>query len=195
MERTTEEKIKGKLTSFYGGNSGTWKVINTSTIIGDPINQVDRIEMASPSHQNTIIHFDWVLKGISSNLRYATREEKAMLDEIPPVIGKPENSSAAFIPMSKSDEWWLLTQDERRKVFEEQSHHIKVSAKYLETIPRKLFHSKDIGEEFDFLAWFEYKPENANLFDDLVGYLRQTEEWKYVTREIDMRLIFDHNKI
>ena len=111
-----------------------------------------------------------------------------MLDKTPPIIGKHENSFAAFIPMSKSEEWWLLTQDERRKIFEEKSDHIKISSNYLETIQRKLFHSRDIGEEFDFLAWFEFEPKSKSVFDDLLGCLRQTEEWKYVTREIDVRV-------
>ena len=68
---------------------------------------------------------------------------------------------------------------------------IKISSNYLETIQRKLFHSRDIGEKFDFLAWFEFEPKHKSLFDDLLGYLRQTEEWKYVTREIDIRVIRD----
>ena len=81
-----------------------------------------------------------------------------------------------------------MTQDERRKIFEEKSDHIKISSNYLETVQRKLFHSRDIGEEFDFLAWFEFEPKHKSLFDDLLGYLRQTEEWKYVIRETDIRV-------
>ncbi|MFI5138319.1 MAG: chlorite dismutase family protein [Sphingobacteriales bacterium] len=191
MEKPIEEKIKSKLTSFYGGKSGSWKVVSSDIIAGEPMIVVDKIEMVNPGQVFVNGDSDWVLKGFSSNSRYVTREEKTKLDEIPPVFGKPENSFAAFIPMSKSEEWWLLTQDERRKIFEEQSDHIKFSYDYLTQIPRKLFHSRDIGEEFDFLAWFEFKPESKNLFDDLVGYLRQTEEWKYVTREIDIRVVSD----
>ncbi|MFN8889797.1 MAG: chlorite dismutase, partial [Cyclobacteriaceae bacterium] len=55
-------------------------------------------------------------------------------------------------------------------------------------IARKLYHCRDIGEPFDFLTWFEYAPEHATAFEDLVGKLRETEEWKYVDREIDIRL-------
>ena len=191
MENLIEERIKNKLITFYGGKLGSWKVRDFNTIIGKPIKTVDRIEMINPNQQSRKIESDWTFKGISSNLRYATKKEKAMLDKTPPIIGKHENSFAAFIPMSKSEEWWLLTQDERRKIFEEKSDHIKISSNYLETIQRKLFHSRDIGEEFDFLAWFEFEPKNKSVFDDLLGYLRQTEEWKYVTRDIDIRVIRD----
>ena len=61
--------------------------------------------------------------------------------------------------------------------------------KYLPAIARKLYHCKDIGQPFDFLTWFEYAPENARAFENLVIALRQTEEWLYVDREIDIRLV------
>jgi len=43
-------------------------------------------------------------------------------------------------------------------------------------------------EPFDFLTWFEYAPQDAGAFDELVGRLRATEEWAYVDREVDIRL-------
>ena len=43
-------------------------------------------------------------------------------------------------------------------------------------------------EPFDFLTWFEFAPADENVFDDLVVALRGTEEWRYVDREIDIRL-------
>jgi hypothetical protein len=45
-----------------------------------------------------------------------------------------------------------------------------------------------LGEPFDFLTWFEYAPEHATIFEDLVGVLRATDEWTYVEREVDLRL-------
>ncbi len=46
----------------------------------------------------------------------------------------------------------------------------------------------DLGEAFDFLIWFEYAPQDAPAFEDLVSRLRATPEWDYVEREIDVRL-------
>lgn len=115
--------------------------------------------------------------------------KKLCLTKLLLFLGKPEYKYAALIPIKKSDEWWLLTQDERRKIFEDPSHHINFSSKYLSVVARKLYHSRDIGEDFDFLTWFEFAPEHSNQFDELVNHLRNTEEWKYVTREIDIRLI------
>jgi hypothetical protein len=38
------------------------------------------------------------------------------------------------------------------------------------------------------LTWFEYAPENADLFEELVIMLRATEEWSFVEREVDIRV-------
>jgi hypothetical protein len=52
-----------------------------------------------------------------------------------------------------------------------------------------LHHARDLGEPFDFLTWFEYAPEHANAFEELVAELRASEEWRYVEREVDIRLV------
>jgi hypothetical protein len=44
-------------------------------------------------------------------------------------------------------------------------------------------------EPFDFLTWFEYAPEHAEAFEELVTYLRESEEWRYVEREVDIRVV------
>ena len=59
---------------------------------------------------------------------------------------------------------------------------------YLPAIARRLHHGRDLGEPFDFLTWFEFAPEHAAGFEELVLRLRATEEWAYVEREIDLRL-------
>jgi len=51
-----------------------------------------------------------------------------------------------------------------------------------------LHHSRELGEPFDFLTWFEYAPEYSESFEELVRRLRDTEEWRYVVREVDIRL-------
>ncbi len=63
--------------------------------------------------------------------------------------------------------------------------------KYLPAIARRLHHCRDLGESepFDFLTLFEYAEADAASFDDLVAALRETEEWKFVEREVDLRLV------
>jgi chlorite dismutase len=95
---------------------------------------------------------------------------------------------AALIPVKKSEAWWDLAQDERRRIFEDSSHHIGTGLEYLPAVARRLHHGRDLGEPFDFLTWFEFAPEHAAAFEELVRRLRETEEWTYVEREIDLRL-------
>ncbi len=101
---------------------------------------------------------------------------------------RPEATRAALIPITKSEAWWALAQDERRKVLEETSHHIAIGLEYLPAIARRLYHGHDLDEPFDFLTWFEYAPQAAPAFEDLVARLRATREWDYVEREVDIRL-------
>ena len=130
----------------------------------------------------------WVLRGVAGHLRYTTREEKETLSAVQAGLGRAESTRAALIPIKKSAAWWALAQDERRAIFEERSHHTQASLKYLPAIARRLHHSRDLGEPFDFLTWFEYAPRDAQLFEELAQMLRSTEEWKYVEREVDIRL-------
>ncbi|MDZ4852461.1 MAG: hypothetical protein SGI77_24495 [Pirellulaceae bacterium] len=39
-----------------------------------------------------------------------------------------------------------MTQDERRAIFEERSHHISIGLKYLPAIARRLHHCRDFSE-------------------------------------------------
>ena len=130
----------------------------------------------------------WRLAGVASHLRYTERAEKARLDAVRAEIGRPEATYAALIPIKKSAAWWELTQEERRQIFEDKSQHIAASLKYLPAIARQLYHCRDLGEPFDFLTWFEFEPAHAEMFEELVGMLRATEEWNYVEREVDIRM-------
>src|SRR5262249_47510935 len=119
---------------------------------------------------------------------YATQSERKGLDAVSPALSRPEATSAALIPIRKAAAWWALTAGDRRTIFEERSHHIARSLPYLPRIARRLHHGRDLGEPFDFLTWFEYAPRDEAAFDELVGFLRATEEWTYVDREVDIRL-------
>ncbi len=59
---------------------------------------------------------------------------------------------------------------------------------YLPAIARRLHHSRDLDQPFDFLTWFEFAPAREATFDAMLARLRATEEWDDVDREIDIRL-------
>jgi hypothetical protein len=130
----------------------------------------------------------WALRGVAGHVRYVERREKETFDPVSPPLGRPEATRAALIPIRKSPAWWALTQDERRAVLEERSRHISDAMPYLPRVARRLYHSRDLGEPFDFLTWFEFAPEHEAAFDELVHMLRSREEWTFVDREVEVRL-------
>lgn len=173
---------------FIGGTEGPWKVTHIATICGAPFTMVSAIDI-QPHTSNLASLGTWVLTGFTSNIRYAEKEERAQLAAVQPDLGRPQATLAALIPLRKREEWWNLAQDERRNIFEAQSHHTATGLKYLPAIARKLYHCRDLGQPFDFLTWFEFAPEDEEKFNELLVSLRSSEEWKYIDREIDIRLI------
>ena len=179
-----------RLFTFVGGNKGLWRITRMDTITGESLPSATRLEIISgpPPQESSAVN--WNLRGITSNERYVVRHEKEQLVARQPELGRPEATRAALIPIRKTSAWWALPHDERRKIFEEQSHHINTGLQYLPAVARRLHHCRDLGEfePFDFLTWFEYAPIHETSFDKLVAELRSSEEWNYVDREIDIRL-------
>ena len=177
--------------AFNGGAVGSWKVTTTTAVSGEGLPSIDRIDVVASSTLFTQVaeNSRWCLRGVVSNERYVTRREKGALVESQPPLGRSEATHAAFIAISKTSEWWGFTQDERRSILETNSRHITTGLKFLPAVARRLHHSRDLGEPFDFLTWFEFAPSDAASFDQLLGELRATEEWTYVNREFDVRLI------
>ncbi len=163
------------------------RVLQMTTLVGQPLARVPRLAVyEGDGPPNTPC--EWALRGVASHQRYVERAEGDLLSRTQAGLGRPQSKRAALIPITKSDAWWRLAQDERRAIFEDRSKHIASTLRFLPAIARRLHHARDLGEAFDFLTWFEYAPEHDALFDELVGMLRATEEWTYVEREVDIRL-------
>ena len=188
---TGETTINPRLFSFVGGKEGEWSVLSAKAIIGDPLPAVERVDIIAGAVATLPDGGKWVLRGVTSNHRYVTREEKDALVKKQADLGRPMSTHAALIPIRKSAKWWALAQDERRALFEEKSRHVAVGLKYLPAVARRLHHCRDLGESepFDFLTLFDYAKADAEAFDELVAALRATEEWKFVEREVDIRLV------
>ena len=172
--------------TFVGGGAGAWRIERSAAVVGEPLPPAERLDVREgilPTSGGV-----WRLAGVAGHARYVERAEKARLDALSPPLGRPEATMAALIPIRKSPAWWALPQDERRAIFEHRSHHIADSMAFLPRIARRLYHARDLGQSFDFLTWFEFAPEHAAAFDELVTMLRGRDEWTYVDREVDIRL-------
>jgi chlorite dismutase len=172
--------------TFIGGGAGAWTIERSTAIAGEPLPAADRLDVREGILSTS--GGTWRLAGVAGHTRYVERAEKTRLDVVSPPLGRPEATMAALIPIRKSPAWWAMTQDERRAVFEQRSRHIEDSLPFLPRIARRLYHARDLGQPFDFVTWFEFAPEHARAFDDLVAMLRSREEWRYVDREVDVRL-------
>jgi hypothetical protein len=183
-------EMNPRLFTFVGGDSGPWVVQRVDPVVGASMSPVSRLSVANGGVPELPRGAVWALRGVTSNVRYTTRAEVATLSARQVAPGRPDATHAALIPIKKTAAWWDLPIDERRKIFEESSHHIALGSKYLPMIARRLHHCRDLAlpEPFDFLTWFDYPSQAAESFEKLVAELRATEEWKYVEREVDIRL-------
>jgi hypothetical protein len=180
--------MPGVLTvTFLAGAVGDWRIERLSAVVGESLPPAAKLSMIEGEMGRD--GGAWRLRGVASHPRYSTAGELKGLSALSPPLGRSSSTCAALIPIRKSDAWWSMGQDERRAIFEERSRHIAHSIKYLPAVARRLHHSRDLGEPFDFLTWFEYAPEHAGAFEELVRELRASEEWRYVEREVDVRLV------
>jgi len=176
--------------SFSGGTEGRWRVERIHRVAGDALPLVARLSVYEQPDPWSLYEPAWTLRGGISNERYVTRDEKIALEAKPAHLARPEATRGALIPIRKSATWWGMTPDERREVMETNSRHIATGLTYLPAIARRLYHCRDLSasEPFDFLTWFEFAPADEWAFDELLAYLRASEEWRYVVREVDVRL-------
>lgn len=179
-----------RLYTFAAGDAGPWHITGVRAVIGEGLAMAPRLDVVAGAAEAAGA---WRLRGIASNERYVTRPEKQQLLALQPPLARAEARSAALIPIRKSAAWWALTQDERRDILEEQSHHVALGMRALPAVARKLHHCRDLSETepFDFLTWFEFAPRDATVFDELTAALRASPEWAYVEREVEVTLAFD----
>jgi chlorite dismutase len=176
--------------TFAAGAVGPWRVERIEPVIGGGLPQAERMAMIEGASA-LLPTCQWALRGVTSNTRYATRTEVNALVARQEGLGRVEATRAALVPIRKTEAWWALAQDERRAIFEERSRHTAIGLEYLPGVARRLHHSRELGEPFDFLTWFEYAPEQSDAFEHMVRRLRASEEWRFVDREVDIRLARD----
>ena len=174
--------------TFVGGDAGPWSVDQMGAVRGDALPEVRRVAIHEGADSARLASARWVLRGVVSHERYVNAEEHKALAALQAPLGRASSTAATLIPIRKSAGWWQLAQDQRRAIFEDRSRHISRSLPYLPRIARRLHHSRDLGEAFDFVTWFEFEPMDRPAFDELAAALRATEEWTYVEREVEIRL-------
>ncbi len=141
-----------RLFTFVGGEVGPWSVVETKAVMGEPLPVVERLDIIDGTIPAGLDGATWLLRGFTSNERYATRAEKELLSSKQAILVRPEAARAALIPIRKHAKWWGLSQDEGRAIFEDRSHHVKTGLRYLPAVARRFHHCRDLSESepFDF---------------------------------------------
>jgi len=181
--------------SFIGGDSGDWRIDSVRPVTGTALAAPPRLAIENSHVAASPGGAAWLLRGVTSNQRYTSRTQQTKLAAVQPPLGRPEATCGVLIPISKSDAWWSLAQDERERFFsappQAAPDHTAIGMHYLPAIARQLLHGRDLGEPFDFLTWFEFAPSDTPAFDELLARLRATKEWSYVEREVEIRVSRD----
>jgi hypothetical protein len=158
-------------------------------LIGQPLEPAPFFEIRNEYLMRVPVDFRWLLRGVTSHQRFANTSKESCQMLPLPQLGRLGATCAAFIPLKKKQAWWELSEQEKLEIYSGDPLKTASSLRNFQGIANQLHHSRDLGEPFDFLAWFEYKPEEAGAFEEMVACLRASEEWRYVEREVDVRLV------
>jgi chlorite dismutase len=183
--------LNPRLSTFIAGEKGDWIIQEVRAVSGEGLPLAHKLKIMEGGSPDSSVVAVWTLEGLTSHERYTNREERDQLNSIQPALGRPEATRAALIPIRKSPQWWAMSQDERQRIFTEQSHHTAIGMKYLPAVARRLYHCRDLAipQPFDFLTWFEFAPSESTAFNRLLEELRSKPEWTFVERETEIRLI------
>ncbi|QPJ64662.1 MAG: chlorite dismutase family protein [Candidatus Nitrohelix vancouverensis] len=129
---------------------------------------------------------------ITRPLNYTDAETLAQLREkAPRRYSGNSDAFAVIFPLSKTAEWWAMDEKTRTSYFntnpkafgKDHLGHNGVGFKYIQMIFRKLYHSRDLDPQQDFVTYFEYPDDFEEVFSNLLNGLRDVKtnpEWKFV---------------
>lgn len=130
--------------------------------------------------------------GVTGQLNYTDTTTLQRLKDQAPTRGTGRDQpNAVVLPLSKTTEWWRLPQEKREQYFFKHPEvfnprhlgHNAIGFKYINKIFRKLYHSRFMGGDQDFITYFEFADSDAKTFDQLLDGLRDVAlnpEWKFV---------------
>ena len=133
--------------------------------------------------------------GVTRQLNYTDTKTLARLkDNAPKRSNGTDQPNAVIFPLSKTSEWWSLTSEKREQYFHKNTDmfgknnlgHNEIGFKYIKRIYRKLYHSRFIDKQQDFVTYFEFADKDIDTFKSLLNGLRDKQinpEWKFVQEE------------
>jgi len=159
--------------AFVAGFEGLWLIEGMTAPVGEPLPPAARLSVVEGAAAE-IAEGRWVLRGV-----VAGQGEDARVDQLP--LGRPDARCAALLAVRMSPAWWERAEEDRRA--------LSANIEHGPTVSRRIHRARDRDEPFDVLTWFECPPDRHAELDGLVASLRDSGEWSYVAREVEIRLI------
>lgn len=171
------------LVTFVGGFEGLWRMEGMTAPRGEPLRPAARLAVVEGAGAQAP-EGRWSLRGVADHRPGGEgREDEGH------ALGRPDARCAALVAIRQSPAWWEQADKEGPDFLAERRRALVGEPDDAPAVARRLHHSRDIGDPFDFLAWFEFHPDQQAAFYDLLARLRATEEWSSVEREVDVHLI------
>src|SRR5262249_37141749 len=83
-----------RLFTFVGGTRGIWSVLTSKAVIGDPLPMAEKLEVVPGPVPLRPDGARWLLRGVTSNVRYVTAAEKSLLTAKQADLGRPQATRA-----------------------------------------------------------------------------------------------------
>jgi hypothetical protein len=159
--------------AFVAGFEGLWLIEGMTAPVGEPLAPAARLSVVEGTSAE-VAEGRWVLRGV-----VAGQGEDARADQLP--LGRAEARCAALLAVRMSPAWWERAEEDRRALSANIEHGPAIS--------RRIHRARSRDEPFDVLTWFEYAPEVQSEANQVMARLRDSEEWTFVEREVDIRVI------
>ena len=159
--------------AFVAGFEGLWLIEGMTAPVGEPLPPAARLAVVDGAAVE-IAEGRWVLRGV-----VAGQGEDARADQLP--LGRSDARCAALLAVRMSPAWWERAEEDRRALSANIEHGPAIS--------RRIHRARDRDEPFDVLTWFEFAPDLQSALNDVVARLRDSEEWSYVERDVELRMI------
>jgi hypothetical protein len=161
--------------AFVAGFEGLWLIEGMTAPVGEPLPPAARLSVVEGAAAETA-DGRWVLRGV-----VAGQGEDARADQLP--LGRAEARCAALLAVRMSPAWWERAEEDRRALSANIEHGPAIS--------RRIHRARDRDEDepFDVLTWFEFAPEVQSEANQVMARLRDSEEWTFVEREVDIHVI------
>jgi chlorite dismutase len=130
--------------------------------------------------------------GVTAELNYTDAATLDQLKANAPTRGNgTDQPHAVVLPVAKTAAWWALPLDKRKQYFDKhpetlgKNHagHNEIGFIYIKSVFRKLYHSRFVDDQQDFMTYFEFSDKDVDAYKSLLAGLRDKEknpEWEYV---------------